>query len=90
MSASTDHVFVLPHTDSHELGDHLALLRLTDGELAIRHRCKEVGPGEHLVCSPRLNHEVSGDWPALTVTPSILCPDCGLHGFVTDGCWRPA
>lgn len=23
-----------------------------------------------------------------TVTPSILCPDCGLHGFVTDGVWR--
>jgi hypothetical protein len=24
----------------------------------------------------------------VTITPSILCPDCGLHGFVTDGTWR--
>lgn len=23
----------------------------------------------------------------LTVTPSILCTDCGCHGFITDGKW---
>lgn len=22
-----------------------------------------------------------------TITASILCPDCGLHGFVTNGEW---
>ena len=26
----------------------------------------------------------------LTVTPSILCKECGLHGFITDGKWVPA
>ncbi len=25
-----------------------------------------------------------------TVTASILCPDCGLHGFVRGGVWVPA
>jgi hypothetical protein len=24
----------------------------------------------------------------LTVTPSLLCRECGLHGFITDGEWR--
>jgi hypothetical protein len=23
-------------------------------------------------------------------TPSILCPDCGTHGFVTNGQWVAA
>lgn len=24
----------------------------------------------------------------VTLTPSILCRKCGLHGFITDGVWR--
>lgn len=24
----------------------------------------------------------------LTLTPSILCGRCGVHGFFTDGVWR--
>ena len=31
-------------------------------------------------------HSVSDDH--LTVSPSILCQSCGLHGFLTDGKWR--
>lgn len=31
---------------------------------------------------------LSGD--PLTIGGSILCRSCGLHGFVTDGCWVPA
>lgn len=26
----------------------------------------------------------------LTISPSILCRSCGLHGFITDGRWVPA
>jgi hypothetical protein len=26
----------------------------------------------------------------LTITPSIHCQTCGLHGFITDGRWVPA
>jgi hypothetical protein len=26
----------------------------------------------------------------VTVRASILCPDCGLHGWVTDNAWTPA
>jgi hypothetical protein len=26
----------------------------------------------------------------LTVTPSILCDECGVHGFISNGEWVPA
>lgn len=26
-------------------------------------------------------------WDPLTITPSVLRTDCGLHGFITDGRW---
>jgi len=26
----------------------------------------------------------------LTVTPSILCGECGVHGFIREGQWVPA
>lgn len=26
----------------------------------------------------------------LTVSPSLLCPNCGTHGFITDGRWVQA
>lgn len=29
-------------------------------------------------------------WEPLTVTPSLLCRDCGTHGFITAGAWVPA
>jgi hypothetical protein len=25
----------------------------------------------------------------LTLSPSLLCNDCGWHGFLVDGVWRP-
>lgn len=41
-------------------------------------------------CAPMLGdeHEVewSETWP--TVSPSILCSDCGLHGYMRDGVWE--
>lgn len=47
--------------------------------------------GTRVLIAPRLDqHEVSGQLEPLTITvsPSILC-DCGLHGFLTHGLWRP-
>ena len=26
----------------------------------------------------------------LTISPSVLCRSCGLHGFIRDGRWIPA
>lgn len=29
-------------------------------------------------------------WEPLTVTPSVLCLTCGLHGWIRGGRWVPA
>lgn len=42
--------------------------------------------------------EMPGDGPRwqlesqdpLTISPSVLCVRCGLHGFIKDGRWLPA
>lgn len=30
------------------------------------------------------------NWEPLTLSPSLLCLSCGLHGFIRDGQWIPA
>lgn len=44
------------------------------------------------VVAPRLSrHTVTrDDAGVITVEPSILCPDCGLHGYVRAGVWSTA
>ena len=67
------------------------LLGYPDGTYRVAHRCDR-GDRGIIRCAPELGdgHRVdwSGKWP--TVTPSIACPDCGLHGFMTYGAWHPA
>jgi hypothetical protein len=67
-------------------------LRYPDGSIGIEHRCKLVDDGRQLVIAPRLTpgpdgHRITNDDP-LTIMPSVLCPDCGLHGFITNGRWE--
>lgn len=63
-----------------------------DGEVRFEHVCKDIGEGERLVCAPALQigagHSIVCEAP-LTIVASILCADCGTHGFVTEGMWRP-
>lgn len=43
-------------------------------------------------CAPALDpvgHQIISVEP-LTISPSILCVDCGLHGFIRDGRWISA
>lgn len=58
-----------------------------DGEHAyFRHVCND---GEWVECTlPNGTWKVEQKSP-LTVTPSIVCTDCGLHGRVTNGRWKP-
>lgn len=82
-----------------ELGDELvgpdhpdyALLFYANGDVRFEHRCDRGDRGV-VDCAPALQlngggHRIISAVPA-TVQPSILCPDCGTHGFVTDGKWR--
>jgi hypothetical protein len=60
-----------------------------DGTVRIQHQCKIVDRVQ-IVCAPSLQlgngHTIVCDDP-LTVTASIACPDCRLHGWITDGRW---
>jgi hypothetical protein len=57
--------------------------------IAIEHQCTRQRDGQTLLIAPFLQrgHQLLSEEP-LTVSPSILCADCGLHGFITDGTWR--
>lgn len=71
----------------------MALLGYPDGRIAFRHVCDR-GDRGLIVCAPFLQlenggHQLVARHP-ITITPSILCPDCGTHGFVTNGQWVAA
>lgn len=78
-----------------KLGEGRALLHYPDGEWRFRHVCDRSSTGRGvIICAPLLDlHQVVGssqpDAP-VTVTPSILCSDCGIHGFVNRSVWEPA
>lgn len=74
----------------HRDGRELALLFYGDGTVRILHECRLIGE-DQLVCAPALQltggHRIEQLDP-VTVSPSILCPDCDLHGFVRAGRWE--
>jgi hypothetical protein len=84
-----------------EVGPELRLLHYREPDAALdepgtyrfEHPCKPVAPDENLVAAPVLDpdeFEISGSGDEVSVVPSILCPDCGTHGVVTDGRWTAA
>ena len=72
------------------LGLGIELLHMEDGTIRIAHDCKLIGDDRRLriafLLDPR--HIVTPE--PVTITPSILCDDCGLHGWVIAGEWSPA
>lgn len=73
----------------HAGGPSYRVLFYPDGRARFEHRCDRGDRGT-VVCAPALQlgdgHEIVQLEP-LTIRPSILCPDCGTHGFITDGRW---
>lgn len=84
-------------TEAVPLSERIRVLFYDDGTVRFEHLCdRTVHDRGTIVCSPALQtgphgtrHRVVSRVP-LTITPSILCPDCGTHGFVTDGKWVAA
>jgi len=76
-----------------DVGLGIQMLFMQDGMVRAAHDCKLVGDDRRLRCAPALmlgqGHTIVTREP-LTIVASILCSDCGLHGFVTDGRWVPA
>lgn len=75
------------------------LLFWSETEVGFEHRCDR-GERGTIICAPRLvnvgqpgGHQITWSPHPITgrtvptVTPSILCPDCGTHGFITNGRW---
>ena len=70
-----------------------ALLFYGDGTIRLGHRCDR-GVNGLIHCAPEVvlspgHHEIVSIEP-LTISPSLHCPDCGLHGFVESDVWIPA
>jgi hypothetical protein len=77
----------------HQAENSIDILFMEDGEVRFSHVCRLARSGQVMRIAPRLQigdgHTVVTREP-LTIVASILCGDCGIHGFVTDGTWRPA
>ena len=96
----SDDAFLTPrgwtHADPIGSLDRRALRLLTyqDGTVRFEHRCDR-GERGTIICAPALmlgqGHTLTrNDLGQPTVRASIACPDCGTHGFVTDGRWSDA
>lgn len=72
------------------LGPTYRVLFYADGTARFEHRCDR-GERGVVICAPALQlghgHTITSN-DSLTITPSILCPDCGTHGFITNGRWQ--
>jgi hypothetical protein len=53
------------------------------------HWCSKASFGERWRAKGTDDHELISADP-LHLEPSLLCPDCGLHGFVRNGEWIAA
>lgn len=77
-----------------ELGGGVALVA-GDGAWLVEHVCaswpddREADGVFVKVVAPRLTagHTVAEGPAGITVRPSVLCPACGLHGYVTESTW---
>lgn len=75
----------IPHTG----GPSYRVLFYKDGNFRFEHRCVSDTDGS-IICAPSLSkHTVESEEP-LTISPSILCPRCNLHGFICEGRWVEA
>lgn len=74
------------------VGDAMTLRTYADGRVRFEHVCDR-GRRGIIICAPLLQlghgHTLTRDDQGRpTVRASILCEDCGTHGFVTDGIWQ--
>jgi hypothetical protein len=73
----------------HAAGPTYRVLFYEDGTARFEHRCDR-GERGVVICAPALQldggHHIDQEDP-LTISPSILCPDCQTHGFVRNGRW---
>jgi hypothetical protein len=75
-------------SDSH--GHDLVMLQMDDATWRISHLCDRRASNRGIIrCAPELSdgHHIALVDGKVTVDPSILCSDCGLHGYIRDSMW---
>lgn len=78
------------------LRPNFRILYYLDGPPRFEHRCYSERYGTRIIAPALAAHVITRndvtahEWRMgqPTVTPSIDCPDCDLHGSVVDGWWR--
>ena len=73
-----------------DLGLGIQLLYMEDGRIRIAHDCKLIDERRRLRVAFLLDKRHIVTPAPVTITPSILCDDCGLHGWIIAGEWSPA
>jgi hypothetical protein len=75
-------------------GSNIQTLWYADGRIKFRHICRLID-GTRRVLAPetfgpehKAHAMVSRD--PLTLSPSLLCRQCGLHGWIRNGRWEAA
>jgi hypothetical protein len=76
-------------------GPSYRLLFYSDTDVRFEHECDRAQRNAGIIiCAPRLTnvnqpggHQVTGTRQCPTVRASIMCEDCGTHGFITEGRW---
>jgi len=78
-------------------GHGVETLWYPDGGVGVLHVCdRSIRPqdGRTIKIAPFLQlregggHTIVSTDP-VTISPSVGCSDCGLHGFITNGRWEP-
>lgn len=69
-------------------GPPYRLLWWTGDRVGFEHLCDRDARGT-ITCAPLLQegHAVTSTADGTTVNPSVLCADCGTHGFIKSGQW---
>ena len=87
------------HNGWHDVGGGVQIVGYTQGGvpgpagLLERHAC--VDGYQHVGMLPYDRGQGGPVWRVLaedptTIAPSVLCRQCGLHGWIRDGQWMPA
>lgn len=67
--------------------------------LLLGHQCTDVWAPNGCTLDSEVSRQLDPDprprwqvesWEPLTLSPSLLCRTCGLHGFIRAGRWVPA
>ena len=94
-------IFPTPLEEIELQGTDATIVRFNDSgdpsSYGVKHRCAEWDDDQEpdgrfiKVVAPRLSdHNIARNGDLITVSPSIACRDCGLHGFIKNNQWKDA